>query len=65
MTFEAILVLAPLVGAFIAGVFQKPLGDRHAMAITTGLVGLSAALSVFAFVDLIWGGGQARTQLRG
>jgi NADH-quinone oxidoreductase subunit L len=61
MAFEAILVLAPLIGAFIAGVFQKALGDRVAMGLTTALVGLSAALSVFVFADLVWGGGVART----
>jgi NADH-quinone oxidoreductase subunit L len=61
MAMEAILVLGPLIGAFIAGVFQKALGDKLAMAITTGLVGLSAALSVFVFADLTWGGGEART----
>ena len=61
MSYEAILVLAPLIGAFIAGVFQKALGDKLAMGITTALVGLSAALSLFVFIDLTWGGGEART----
>ncbi|MBU6407217.1 MAG: NADH-quinone oxidoreductase subunit L [Alphaproteobacteria bacterium] len=61
MMIEAILVLAPLAGAFVAGVFQKVLGDRLAMGITTALVGLSAILSLLVFIDLIWGGGAPRT----
>jgi NADH-quinone oxidoreductase subunit L len=58
---DVVLVLAPLFGAFIAGVLQRFLGDRVSMALTTGLVGLSAALSVMVLADLTWFGGETRT----
>ena len=60
MPIEAIIVLGPLLGAFLAGVFQKQIGDRVAMGISTGLVGLAAALSIYTFVDMTWFGASAR-----
>jgi NADH-quinone oxidoreductase subunit L len=58
---ETILVLGPLLAAVIAGVFQRFIGDRVAMALTTGLVALSAVLSIYTFVDFTWLGGAPRT----
>jgi NADH-quinone oxidoreductase subunit L len=58
---ETVLVLSPLLAAFIAGVFQRVLGDRVAMVLTTGLVALAAVLSIYIFVDLTWFGGAPRT----
>jgi NADH-quinone oxidoreductase subunit L len=50
------VVLAPLVGALIAGLAGRRIGDVASMAVTTGLLGLSAALSWLAFGQVIWGG---------
>ncbi|GAB4119339.1 MAG: NADH-quinone oxidoreductase subunit L [Rhodothalassiaceae bacterium] len=50
-----IIVFAPLLGFLIAGLFGRRIGDRAAMAVTTGLVTLSAILSLFAFVDVAFG----------
>jgi len=57
---EPIIVLAPLLAAAVAGLGQRFLGDRLAMAITTGLVGLACALSLYTFAMFTWGGGEAR-----
>ncbi|MDX2234954.1 MAG: NADH-quinone oxidoreductase subunit L [Hyphomonadaceae bacterium] len=60
MAFEPLILLAPLLAATVAGLGQRFLGDRLAMAITTGSVGLALALSVATFVDYVWLGGEAR-----
>jgi NADH-quinone oxidoreductase subunit L len=60
MGFEPIIVLAPLVAAAIAGLGQRFLGDRAAMALTTASVGLALALSLYVFVDHVWLDGEAR-----
>ena len=50
------VVLAPLAGALIAGLAGRRIGDVASMAVTTGLLALSAALSWLAFGQVIWGG---------
>lgn len=57
---EQTILFAPAFAAAVAGLFQKPLGDRLSMALTTGLVLLAAGLSIYVFADLTWFGGQAR-----
>jgi NADH-quinone oxidoreductase subunit L len=57
---ELAILFAPAFAAAVAGLFQKPLGDRLCMALTTGLVLLAAGLSIYVFADLTWGGGQDR-----
>jgi NADH-quinone oxidoreductase subunit L len=57
---EALIVLAPLFAAAFAGLMQRYIGDRVAMALTTGSVGLSLALSLPIFADFVWGEGQGR-----
>jgi NADH-quinone oxidoreductase subunit L len=57
---EPIILFAPLVAAFVAGVFQRFIGDRVAMAITTGALGIACALSWVVFSGLAWGGAEAR-----
>jgi NADH-quinone oxidoreductase subunit L len=57
---EALIVLAPLIAAAIAGLFQRFLGDRVAMTLTTASVGLSLALSLPIFASFVWGDGHAR-----
>ena len=58
---EALIVLAPLFAAALAGLLQRFIGDRVAMAITTGAVGLSLVLSWPIFLDFVWGDGHERT----
>ena len=43
------VVLAPLLGAIVAGLFGRKIGDKPAMAVTSGLLFLSAALSWVVF----------------
>ncbi|MBY0564461.1 MAG: NADH-quinone oxidoreductase subunit L [Hyphomonadaceae bacterium] len=57
---EALIVLAPLFAAAIAGLLQRLIGDRVAMTVTTGSVGLSLALSLPIFADFVWGEGHER-----
>ena len=47
-----IIVFAPLLGALIAGLFGRKLGEKPSMTITTGLLFLSAILSWVAFVSV-------------
>ncbi len=55
---EILIVLGPLFAAAFAGLLQKQIGDRLAMAITTGSVGLSLALSIPIFASFVWGDGE-------
>ena len=49
------LVFAPLLGAAVAGLFGRRIGDKPSMALTTGLLFLSCALSWYTFVQVAWG----------
>jgi NADH-quinone oxidoreductase subunit L len=49
------LVLAPFFAAAFAGLLQRFIGDRIAMAVTTLSVGFSLALSWPIFIDYVWG----------
>ncbi|MGD9965503.1 MAG: NADH-quinone oxidoreductase subunit L [Hyphomonadaceae bacterium] len=57
---EALIVLAPLFAAAIAGLLQRYLGEKLSMTLTTASVGLSLALSLPIFADFVWGEGHAR-----
>ncbi len=46
------IVFFPLLGALIAGLFGRLIGDRSAELITSGLLIISALLSCVAFVDV-------------
>ncbi len=48
-----ILVFAPLVGAIVAGLFGRQIGDRGAQIVTCGLMGLSALFSVIAIFSTV------------
>ena len=52
---ETFIVLAPLIAAAIAGLGQRFLGDKLAMALTTGVLGLCCALSLYTFAAFTWG----------
>src|SRR5260221_14206495 len=51
-----LLVCLPLLGALIAGLFGRRIGETASMGVTIGLLFVSAALSWLAFSQVIWGG---------
>ncbi len=51
-----VLVFGPLLGAAVAGLFGRRIGNIPSMAITTGLLFLSCAIAWTAFYEVIWGG---------
>ena len=46
-----IIVFAPLVGALIAGLFGRKIGNVASQAVTTGGLFLSAILSWYVFIN--------------
>jgi NADH-quinone oxidoreductase subunit L len=61
LSTEALIVLVPFFAAAFAGLLQRFIGDRVAMAVTTASVGLSLVLSWPIFIDFVWGEGHERT----
>src|SRR5258707_735954 len=51
-----IILYGPLLGAVTAGLFGRRIGDVASMAVTTGLLFLSAILSWIVFAKWTWGG---------
>jgi NADH-quinone oxidoreductase subunit L len=60
---ESLIVLLPLIGAAIAGLFGRFIGDRGAQLVTCILLGVSALLSIFIFVDVAIDGNDRVTTL--
>jgi NADH-quinone oxidoreductase subunit L len=58
-----IIVFGPLLGALIAGLFGRIIGDRLAQLITTGFLILSAVLSIFAFKLVAYDGHEQLIQI--
>jgi NADH-quinone oxidoreductase subunit L len=56
-----IILFGPLIGAAVAGLFGRRIGDKPSMAITTGFLFLSALLSWVVFSQWTWGGLQPFT----
>ena len=54
-------VLAPLLGAAIAGFFGRRIGNVASQAVTTGLLFLSCAIGWYVFSQWTWGGLQPFT----
>ena len=50
------IVLAPLLGALIAGLTGRRIGNVASQSVTTGLLLLALALSWFTFYQVVWGG---------
>jgi len=50
------IVFLPLIGSFVAGFFGRLMGDKASQVLTSGLVGISALLSAFVFLNTIDGG---------
>jgi NADH-quinone oxidoreductase subunit L len=53
----AAIVFLPLLGSAIAGLFGRAIGARASELVTTGLLLVSAALSIVAFTTVALGGG--------
>jgi NADH-quinone oxidoreductase subunit L len=60
---EVAAVILPLVGAIIAGLFGRFIGDRGAELVTCALMLLAAALSVPIFIDVALNGNERHTEL--
>src|SRR5215831_20554169 len=60
---EVAAVILPLVGAVIAGVFGRFIGDRGAQLVTCGLMLVATLLSVVLFAEVAIGGGERHTEL--
>ncbi|HEX7340006.1 MAG TPA: NADH-quinone oxidoreductase subunit L [Rhodanobacteraceae bacterium] len=57
-TLLLVLVLAPLVGAVLAGFLRNIIGRAGAGGVAIVSVGLSCALSFYVLYQLVWGGAQ-------
>ena len=53
----AAIVFLPLLGCVIAGLFGRLIGSRQSELVTTGLLFVSAALSIVSFAQVALGGG--------
>ena len=51
-----VILFGPLVGAVVAGLFGKRIGNLASQTVTTGFLFLSAALSWVIFTKWTWGG---------
>jgi NADH-quinone oxidoreductase subunit L len=60
---ETLIVLLPLLGAAIAGLFGRVIGDRGAQLVSCGLLGISAVLSIVVFKDVAIDGNDRVTEL--
>ena len=60
---ETLLVLSPLAGAVIAGLFGRFIGDRGAQITTCALMAVSALLSIVIFFDVAIDGNTRTTEL--
>jgi len=56
----AAIVFLPIIGSAIAGLFGRVIGARASELVTTGLLFVSAALSVAVFITIPLGGGAAQ-----
>ena len=57
----AVAVFAPLLGATVAGLFGRAIGDRAAQAVTISCMVLASICGVAAFVGLVYRGAPAGT----
>ncbi|MDX1709950.1 MAG: NADH-quinone oxidoreductase subunit L [Rhodovibrionaceae bacterium] len=60
---DAAIVLLPLLGALLAGVFGRSLGDRGSQFVTCGLLLISMVLSIVVFIDVAIQGNARTTEL--
>ena len=50
---ELSIIFLPLIASIISGFFGKYIGDRNSEIVTSGLVSISALLSIFVFYQVI------------
>ena len=55
-TLVTVILFGPLIGATVAGLFGRRIGDTASMAVTTGFLMLSAFLSWVVFTQWTAGG---------
>jgi len=55
-TLVTIILFGPIIGSAIAGLVGRRIGDVASMAVTTGLLFVSAILSWIVFAQWTWGG---------
>ena len=55
-TLVTVILFGPLIGAIVAGLFGRRIGNLASQSITTGFLMLSAALSWWVFSQWTWGG---------
>jgi NADH-quinone oxidoreductase subunit L len=60
-TLVTVLVFSPLIGAIIAGLLGRRIGNVASQAVTTGLLFLACALAWTTFAKWTWGGMEAFT----
>ncbi len=60
---DTAIVALPLIGALIAGLFGRWIGDRASMFVTCALLVMSAILSAFVFKDVALDGNVRTTEL--
>ncbi len=58
-----LIVFGPLLGALIAGLFGRLIGDRLAQLVTTGFLVISVVLSLFAFKSVAYDGHEQLIQV--
>jgi NADH-quinone oxidoreductase subunit L len=63
-TLVTVILFGPLIGAAIAGLFGRRIGNVASQAITTGFLFLSAILSWVVFSQWTWGPGALHGHLR-
>lgn len=56
---EIAAIFLPLLGAFVAGLFGRFIGDKGAQIVTCSLMGVAAILSVILFAQIGFGGPEA------
>ena len=61
-TLLLVIVLAPLLGAIVAGLFGRQVGRAGAHCITIAGVTISCGLSMWVLYQLVWGGGTVFNQ---
>ena len=60
---DVVIVCLPLLGAIIAGLFGRVIGDALSQIVTCALMLLAAVLSVVVFFDVAIGGNARTTEL--
>ncbi len=60
---DVAIVFLPLLGALIAGLFCRQIGDRVAQVVTCGPLLLSMVLAIIVFFDVAYGGHARTTEL--